>query len=38
MQDVCVLSAVVFNGIIHQADHTLIVTYEWDFSQIVAKV
>ena len=33
-----VLSVVVFNRIIRHADCTLIVTYEWDFAQIVAKV
>jgi hypothetical protein len=38
MSDVYVLRATVFNEIIHQADCTLIITYEWDFSQIVAKV
>jgi hypothetical protein len=38
MPDVYVLSAAVFNRIIRQADCTLIVTYEWDFAQIVAKV
>jgi hypothetical protein len=37
MPDVYVLSA-VFNRIIRQADCTLIITYEWDFAQIVAKV
>jgi hypothetical protein len=38
MPDVYVLSAAVFNWIIHQADCTLIITKEWDFAQIVAKV
>jgi hypothetical protein len=38
MSDVYVLSATVFNRIIRQADCTLIVTYEWDFAQIVAEV
>jgi hypothetical protein len=38
MSDVYVLSVVVFNGIIHQADCTRIITYEWGFAQIVAKV
>jgi hypothetical protein len=38
MSDVYVLSAAVFNRIIRQADCTLIVTKEWDFAQIVAKV
>jgi hypothetical protein len=38
MPDVYVLSAAVFNRIIRQADCTLIVTLEWDFAQIVAKV
>jgi hypothetical protein len=38
MADVYVLSAAVFNRIIRHADCTLIVTYEWDFAQIVAKV
>jgi hypothetical protein len=38
MPDVYVLSAAVFNGIIHQVDFTLIITYEWDFAEIVAKV
>jgi hypothetical protein len=38
MPDVYVLSVVVFNRIIRHADCTLIVTYEWDFAQIVAKV
>jgi hypothetical protein len=38
MLDVYVLSAAVFNRIICQADHTLIITLEWDFAQIVAKV
>jgi hypothetical protein len=38
MPDVYVLSAAMFNRIIRQADCTLIVTYEWDFAQIVAKV
>jgi hypothetical protein len=36
MPDVYVLSAAVFNRIIRQADCTLIVTWEWDFAQIVA--
>jgi hypothetical protein len=35
--DVYVLSVAVFNKIIRQADCTLIITYEWDFAQIVAK-
>jgi hypothetical protein len=38
MPDVYVLSAAVFNRIIRHADCTLIVTYEWDFAQIIAKV
>jgi hypothetical protein len=38
MPDVYVLSAAVFNRIICHADCTLIVTYEWDLAQIVAKV
>jgi hypothetical protein len=38
MPDVYVLSAAVFNRIIRQADCTLIVTSEWDFAQIIAKV
>jgi hypothetical protein len=38
MLNVYVLSADAFNRIIHQADGTLISTYEWDFVQIVAKV
>jgi hypothetical protein len=38
MSDVYVLSAAVFNKIIRHADSTLIVTQEWDFAQIVAKV
>jgi hypothetical protein len=38
MSDVYVLSAAVFNRIIRHADCTLIVTQEWDFAQIVAKV
>jgi hypothetical protein len=38
MTDVYVLSAAMFNGIIYQADCTLIITYEFDFAQIVAKV
>jgi hypothetical protein len=38
MSDVYVLSAAVFNRIIRHADSTLIVTKEWDFAQIVAKV
>jgi hypothetical protein len=38
MPDVYVLSAVVLNRIIRQADCTLVITYEWDFAQIVAKV
>ena len=38
MPDVYVLSAAVFNRIICHADCTLIVTYKWDFAQIVAKV
>jgi hypothetical protein len=38
MSDVYVLSTAVFNRILHQADCTLIVTSEWDFAQIVAKV
>ena len=38
MPDVYVLSAAVFNRIIRHADCNLIVTYEWDFAQIVAKV
>jgi hypothetical protein len=38
MPDVYVLSVVVFNRIIRQADCTLIVTKEWDFAQIIAKV
>jgi hypothetical protein len=38
MPDVYVLSAAMFNGIIRQADCTLIITQEWDFAQIIAKV
>jgi hypothetical protein len=38
MSDVYVLSAAVFNGIIHQTHCNRITTYEWDFAQIVAKV
>jgi hypothetical protein len=38
MPDVYVLSAAVFNKIVCHADSTLIVTKEWDFAQIVAKV
>jgi hypothetical protein len=38
MLDVYVLSAAVFSRIIRQANCTLIITYEWDFAQIVAKV
>jgi hypothetical protein len=38
MSDVHVLSATVFNRIIRQANYTLIITQEWDFDQIVAKV
>jgi hypothetical protein len=38
MPDVYVLSAAVFNRIIRHADCTLIVKYEWDFAQIIAKV
>jgi hypothetical protein len=38
MSDVYVLSAAVFNRIIRHVDCTLIVTEEWDFAQIVAKV
>jgi hypothetical protein len=38
MSDVNVLCAAVFNRIIRHADSTLIITYEWDFAQIVAKV
>jgi hypothetical protein len=38
MPDVYVLSADVFNRIIRHADCTLIVTWEWDFAHIVAKV
>ena len=38
MPDVYVLSATVFNRILRQADCTLIITSEWDFAQIVAKV
>ena len=38
MPDVNVLCAAVFNGIIRHADSTLIITEEWDFAQIVAKV
>jgi hypothetical protein len=38
MSDVYVLSAAVFNRIIRHADCTLIVTEEWDFAQIIAKV
>jgi hypothetical protein len=38
MQDVYVLSVVVFNRVIRQADCTLIITKEWDFAHIVAKV
>jgi hypothetical protein len=38
MLDVYVLSAAVFNRIIRQVDCTLIITYEWDFAQIIAKV
>jgi hypothetical protein len=38
MPDVYVLSAAVFNRIIRQANCTLIVTSEWDFARIVAKV
>jgi hypothetical protein len=35
---VYLLSATVFNRIICQMDCTLIITYEWDFAQIVDKV
>jgi hypothetical protein len=38
MPNVNVLCAAVFNSIIRHADSTLIITYEWDFAQIVAKV
>jgi hypothetical protein len=38
MRDVYVLSAAVFNRIIRHVDCTLIITWEWDFAQIVAKV
>jgi hypothetical protein len=38
MSNVDVLSATVFNGIICQADCTLIITLEWDFAHIVAKI
>jgi hypothetical protein len=38
MTNVYVLSAAVFNRIIRLADCTLIITLEWDFAQIVAKV
>jgi hypothetical protein len=33
-----VLSTIMFNGILRHADNTLIITYEWNFAQIVAKV
>jgi hypothetical protein len=36
--NVYVLSATMFNRILCHADNTLIITYEWDFAQIVAKV
>jgi hypothetical protein len=32
MLDIYVLSVAVFNKIIHQADCTLIITYEWVFA------
>jgi hypothetical protein len=38
MSYVYVLSVIMFNQILHHADSTLIVTYEWDFAKIVAKV
>jgi hypothetical protein len=38
MPDVNALCAAVFNRIIRHADSTLIITYEWDFAQSVAKV
>jgi hypothetical protein len=38
MPDVYVLCAAVFNRIICHADGTLIITYEWNFAQILAKV
>jgi hypothetical protein len=38
MPDVYVLCAAVFNRIFRHADSTLIITQEWDFAQIVAKV
>jgi hypothetical protein len=38
MPDVYVFSAAMLNRIICHADCTLIVTQEWDFAQIVAKV
>jgi hypothetical protein len=38
MPDVYVLCAAVFNRIVRHVDCTLIITYEWDFAQIVAKV
>jgi hypothetical protein len=38
MSDVYVLSATMLNRIIRRADCTLIITQEWDFAQIVAKV
>jgi hypothetical protein len=38
MLDVYMLGAAMFNGIVRQTDHTLIITKEWDFAHIVAKV
>jgi hypothetical protein len=32
MLDVYVLSAAVFNEILHQSVCTLVITYEWDFA------
>ena len=38
MPDVNVLCAAVLNRIFRYSDGTLIITWEWDFAQIVAKV
>ena len=38
MPDVNVLCAAVLNRIFRYSDSTLIITSEWDFAQIVAKV
>jgi hypothetical protein len=36
--DVYVLSATMFNRILYHVDSALIITHEWDFAQILAKL